>query len=200
MKGIIFDFAGVILKEGSVIKHQLMPIIGNVSEYDIMLERYNKLKIGKIEHDDFWMNIDNSTIHEKAFLESFELNHGMEAISDLRARYKLGLLSNFVSVWAWKLIRRFNLGAYFDEIAISGDVGMKKPDKEFYEYMFQKMKLPAEECYVVDDQKRNLKPAKKLGCTTIFFRTDRDEWFNKEIDFEADFTVDSLWHIKDIVR
>ncbi len=58
----------------------------------------------------------------------------------------------------------------FDEIVISGEVGLHKPGPEIFELTLSKIGLPASECVFVDDLRENIEGAEALGITGILHR------------------------------
>ena len=58
----------------------------------------------------------------------------------------------------------FNL---FDFIFESKEIGLRKPDQAFYDYVLEKVNIPPEKIIFLDDLGINLKPAKAMGMTTI---------------------------------
>ena len=58
----------------------------------------------------------------------------------------------------------FNL---FDFIFESKEIGLRKPDQAFYDYVLEKVDIPPEKIILLDDLGINLKPAKAMGMTTI---------------------------------
>lgn len=55
----------------------------------------------------------------------------------------------------------------FDVVVISGEVGMRKPDPEIFEFTLQELGLPARECAFVDDLLPNVRAASALGLVGI---------------------------------
>lgn len=55
----------------------------------------------------------------------------------------------------------------FDALVISGEVGMRKPDREIYEYALEAIALPAEQCVFIDDLMPNVQAAAALGMVAI---------------------------------
>ena len=55
----------------------------------------------------------------------------------------------------------------FDEIVLSGDLGIRKPDPRIYAEAVERAGVPPAQCIFVDDIGGNLKPARALGMTTI---------------------------------
>lgn len=62
----------------------------------------------------------------------------------------------------------FNL---FDEIIISGDVKLIKPEPEIYELFLQKIGKPADQCLFIDDSEPNIITAQKMGFDTVHFKS-----------------------------
>ena len=58
----------------------------------------------------------------------------------------------------------FNL---FDFIFESKEIGLRKPDQAFYDYVLDKVDTSPEKIIFLDDLGINLKPAKAMGITTI---------------------------------
>ncbi len=57
--------------------------------------------------------------------------------------------------------------ALFDEIIESSVVGVRKPERRFYEIACERLGVQPEECVFLDDLGINLKPAKAMGMRTI---------------------------------
>ena len=55
----------------------------------------------------------------------------------------------------------------FDFIFESKEIGLRKPDQAFYDYVLEKVNTSPEEIIFLDDLGINLKPAKAMGITTI---------------------------------
>ncbi len=59
----------------------------------------------------------------------------------------------------------------FDDIIISGEVKMIKPDPQIFRFMLDKFKLEAQACLFIDDSMANIKTANELGFATIHFQS-----------------------------
>ena len=55
----------------------------------------------------------------------------------------------------------------FDVIVESSRVGVRKPDRRFYEIACELLEIGPDEAVFLDDLGVNLKPARELGMTTI---------------------------------
>jgi putative hydrolase of the HAD superfamily len=55
----------------------------------------------------------------------------------------------------------------FDVVVESSQVGVRKPERRFYEIVLERLGVPAAEAVFLDDLGVNLKPAREMGMTTI---------------------------------
>lgn len=58
----------------------------------------------------------------------------------------------------------------FDELVISGEEGVRKPEQRIYDIALERMGLDAAELVFVDDLPGNLKPARAMGIATVVHR------------------------------
>ncbi|PIR04638.1 MAG: hypothetical protein COV57_03370 [Candidatus Liptonbacteria bacterium CG11_big_fil_rev_8_21_14_0_20_35_14] len=65
------------------------------------------------------------------------------------------------------------MSLYFDEVIISAEVGINKPDPKIYSLALDKIKSNPEESIFIDDLEKNLEPAKKLGIATILYENPK---------------------------
>ena len=113
-------------------------------------------------------------LYFKAYRKYYTLNKKLlEFAFRIRKRgYKIAILSD-----QWYLSKKAlaskNLYNGFDEIIISCDVGLRKPNPEVYRLILKKLKLKSKEVIFVDNQKWNITPAKKLGMKTILFKNNK---------------------------
>ena len=62
---------------------------------------------------------------------------------------------------------RTGWGDMFDAVVISGEVNMRKPERQIFEYTLRELRLDARECVFVDDHEQNVSAAAKLGLIGI---------------------------------
>ena len=72
-------------------------------------------------------------------------------LEKLKGKYKLAILSNGDSTSQHNKIKNVDIDEYFDEILVSGDIGIHKPDKEVFEYLANKLDVKCEQCLMVGD-------------------------------------------------
>lgn len=130
--------------------------LGNVSEEDLYkyFSKYEGIKFGAREikeQVDKYLRFDNELI---------------EIIKKLKNKgYKIALLSNGnSSFFERKIYTEYpEFKKLFDEIVISSDVKMLKPDSEIYLYTLEKINSKPEESIFIDDVKINVDGAVNVG-------------------------------------
>jgi 2-haloacid dehalogenase len=91
---------------------------------------------------------------------------------DLRLRgYPLYGLSNW-SAEKFHLVRReYEFFDWFEDIVISGEVSLVKPDPQIFVLLLEKIDRPAQACLLIDDTQANIDIARQLGFRTFYFRS-----------------------------
>ena len=75
---------------------------------------------------------------------------------------------------------------YFTDKIVSGEVHMRKPDKEMFTYTLKRLGCNPEQCVFIDNSVSNLLVAEELGIQTILFNRDGVEYDGRVVDnFEA---------------
>lgn len=89
-------------------------------------------------------------------------------------KYPIGVISNFNTTLKEKLNNFF--GPVFSDVLVSEELGVAKPNIEFYKRALDKIPYKAEEVlYIGDSIKLDLEPATKLGFKTLI--VDRDNFY-----------------------
>ena len=113
------------------------------------------------------------TFESEGFLQRmfdyFEHAHDMNALVHRAhgAGIKTALLSNS---WGNEYPRE-GWDDMFDAIVISGEVGMRKPEPQIFEYAVELLNLKLDECVFVDDMKVNTDAAVALGIPSVLHVT-----------------------------
>lgn len=94
----------------------------------------------------------------------------IEEIGTLRPKYKTALLSNAWDDLREMLINRWKIAYAFDELFISAEMRLAKPDPEIYKRVLAKLALPPEATVFVDDFIENIEAARQLGMHGIHFQ------------------------------
>jgi len=64
---------------------------------------------------------------------------------------------------------RFEFLAWFEEIVISGEVGVNKPDRRIFEHLMEHFDIEPRAALFIDDSSANVEAAKALGLSAIQF-------------------------------
>lgn len=87
--------------------------------------------------------------------------------------YKVYLLSNTNDIHIqaafdrWNKLSLIHADELFDKIYLSQEIGLRKPDKEVFEYVLQDISVDPEEVLFIDDSIQHLQTAETLGMNTF---------------------------------
>jgi HAD superfamily hydrolase (TIGR01509 family) len=106
--------------------------------------------------------------------------HSREVLTKLHNQYPMVLVSNFYGNIN-TVLREFGLAKYFKDVIESAAVGIRKPDARIFTLGVKSLGLKPEETIVVGDSfYKDIEPAGKLGCHTVWFKGKG--WTNKTYD------------------
>jgi putative hydrolase of the HAD superfamily len=92
-------------------------------------------------------------------------------IEAVRAVHRSGVPTGLISnSWGGTTYDLDLIGELFDEVVISGEVGLHKPEPEIFRMGAERIGVPPEECVFVDDLKENCAGAEAVGMTAILHR------------------------------
>ena len=204
IKWIVFDAMGVIFKEGDDVSNILIPFLKSKSSHideAIVKELYYKASLGNISSFEFWTNFNLANNYpeiEKEYINSnFELNPDFKEIAEiLKKKYFLAVLSNDVTEWSKCLRKRFRLNYLFKIAIISGDVGLRKPDKKIFKLLLERIKSDPKDCVFIDDKLVNVRSASEFGFKTILFVSKN---YTKN-DLEWEMVINSFKELPQILE
>ena len=193
IKAIIWDLEGVILYTNdadistSVARRLGVP----ASKVDEVFnsEINDAVDRGEFTHDEFWnrflqqLNLPREyKKHLEAFFHNDFLIDGkvVEDIREYRKNYRTGLLTNFSDAARPMLEGKWNVENAFDEMVVSCEIKMIKPEAGIYRYILGKLNCEAQEAIFIDDKPINVDGARAIGMHAFQF-TDRNS-MNQEID------------------
>lgn len=99
----------------------------------------------------------------------------------LKPKYKLGMLSNAGSDMLNELFEPWQ-ASLFDDVILSYQTGMVKPDPGIYELAANRLGVLAEECIFVDDIESFCDMANTVGMKAVFHK-DTDKTIRKIMEF-----------------
>jgi putative hydrolase of the HAD superfamily len=101
----------------------------------------------------------------RMFAASLPVPGMYETIRTLRAAgFSTALLSNS---WGCDEYPRADFPGLFDTVVLSGEVGMRKPEKEIFLHAAETLGLAPAECVFVDDMEANVAAARACGMTGL---------------------------------
>ena len=99
----------------------------------------------------------------------------------LRARYKLSVLSN-ADVSLRARLEADDLPALFDDIVVSAEVGLAKPEAAVFHLAVARLGLTPAECVFVDDWDKNVEAAREVGMQAVLYRVDRGDDLRSQLE------------------
>jgi putative hydrolase of the HAD superfamily len=101
----------------------------------------------------------------------------LEVLQTLKAEgYKLALLSNGDSFSQHNKIRKVGIEELFDEVVVSGDIGIDKPDRKIFDILTKRLGVRNEECMMVGDVfSSDILGAYNAGVLPVWIVTDPEK-------------------------
>ena len=94
----------------------------------------------------------------------------VEILYQLKAAgYALYGLTNWSAEKFHLVKHKYEVFNIFEDIVVSGEVKLIKPDPTIFRLLLQRIHRQAEECLLVDDSEQNIVIARKMGFTTHHF-------------------------------
>ena len=141
-------------------------------------EMGKKAALGQANAEDVWewVRLQFELSHEEGELLIRDFWQGddldMELVGyirGLRAQFRTGLISN-----AWLELREqledvWHIDDAFDDLVISAEVGLAKPDPAIYRLALDRLGVQAERSIFVDDFESNIAAASEMGMRAVLF-------------------------------
>ena len=109
-----------------------------------------------------------------------ETRKSREVLLSLKKQYPMVLVSNFYGNIA-TVLKEFKLDGIFDTIIESAVVGVRKPDPQIFTLGVEALGMQPDEVVVVgDSMDKDIIPASKAGCHTVWFKGEG--WTNDPVD------------------
>ena len=189
IKAIIFDLGGVVIDlDFSNFYNKIIsqsPI--NKPQTPIMLEFFRQSDIyhqGKMTNAEFYQLecdlLQVCALDQVDFYNAFNsiisgFNHQVvELIKKIRDKneFKLIALSNINSShWDYLLSKNWGFIEHFDELLLSHEIHLIKPQPKIFELVIQKASCKPEEIVFIDDGLNNIRSAQDFGIIGIKFTT-----------------------------
>lgn len=194
---LLFDVDGTLLdfdraeEEGieGLLNHYQVPVTQeNKEKYHVLNKKYwEMLERGEITRDrllgqrfeeffgTFGIQVDGDatdSLYRRYLNNSAVLIDGaMELLRSLKESHKLYIITNGVAATQYNRLAKSGLDSYFDGIFISEEAGSQKPQKEFFEYCFEKMgRRDVENMLVIGDSlTSDIRGGNNAGIDTLWY-------------------------------
>lgn len=196
IKNIIFDFGGVIVDLNKQATIDAFLSLGfDASSYirDYVQEGpFAQLELGEKSREDFCADISGLAMHplmEKDICDAWNRMlvgipvRRLRAIRMLRAKYRVFLLSNTNEVhWEYACKALFpyhgwQVSDYFEQVYLSYDLHLMKPDEAFFRFVLEQENLCPGETLFIDDSAANCAAARAMGIQ-VFHSKRADDWLS----------------------
>ena len=175
-KAIVFDCFGVLHIDSKQSIMELAPA-GKLQEIDDLFKSNDYGFFGKQDYTSRLAELLGRSEDEvlEYIRHEHTLNHELVSFirEHIRPHYRVGLLSNIGREWIDDFFSRHQLHDLFDEVVLSGEEGMVKPNPEIYQLMLARLGVDAWQSIMIDDNTSNCVGAEQVGMSAIQFTTNR---------------------------
>jgi putative hydrolase of the HAD superfamily len=172
IKAVIFDCFGVLYTDS---KQSLLDVVAPDRRQELYdLFRANNYGLyGRTAYLEQVADIVGKSVEEVSDYIAHEhhLNRTLVTyISEqLKGKYKIGMLSNIGREWIDSFFSEHELHELFDEVVLSGEEGIVKPNPEIFELAAERLGVAPAECLMIDDIAENCDGAIQAGMAGIQF-------------------------------
>lgn len=178
VQAVIFDIGGVLLTLGT--DEYLRAIADTLNTPDVF-ELYrtyaHALDRGEISETELWQRLAGRPIAEDAFDAAFAeyfrpIPQMLHLARQLRQRgVRTAILSNTVPSHV-RVMRGMGFLDDFHPVAMSCEIGHRKPEPEALQYVLDRLGLPPAAVGYIDDVAENIAIGKRLGVKTLLHDGD----------------------------
>jgi putative hydrolase of the HAD superfamily len=168
--------------------------LGNITKETLRSERFSRtfLQLGidpekvPVQFEDDYVRITPTKTNLFAGTE--------RVLGYLQQKYQLHIISNGFKESTLMKMSVCNLNPYFENVIISEDVGINKPDKRIFEYALSKANASKEESIMIGDSlEADVRGALDFGIKAIYFNPLKAEK-PEDIDWEIHQLEELLHH------
>jgi epoxide hydrolase-like predicted phosphatase len=185
LKAVIFDF-GVVLVRTEVRsgrqkwEARLGLPEGGLAQAIYWSEASFRACLGQVPEESVWQHVaatfglDAKQLDElkRDFWSDERLDVELvEFLRQLRPRFKTAILSNAWSGARAAFVQVFGLDRAVDEMIISSEEGVGKPEPRIYHIATERLGVPPDEAVFVDDLAENVEGARAVGMKGIQFKS-----------------------------
>ncbi|MBO4873870.1 MAG: HAD family phosphatase [Bacteroidales bacterium] len=198
IRNLIFDLGNVILNIDTKLSEIAFAKYG-MNDFEKLYtlasqnELFDRLEVGSITENEFYdefrkvtgCKLDNQILEQcwNALIMDFPAAR-IEMLKRLKkeGKYRTFILSNTNIIhyrFYTALLKRTyginGLDSLVEHAYFSHEIGLKKPNRDIFDYVVAKSHIKPEESIFIDDNEANIKAANALGFNTIFLKDNNME-------------------------
>ncbi len=172
IKAIIFDCFGVLVTSARVVLKKDYPQYKN--QIDDLNHQADYGLISRHQFDEQLSNLIGITpdqVESNYWQKSVRDDDTINWLRQLKksGTYKIGMLSNVGRGFMDSFFTPLEQREMFDEVILSSDVDLAKPEIAIFELMADRLGVEPNECIMIDDTALNVEAAKNAGMQGIWF-------------------------------
>ncbi len=188
IRAVFWDLGGVLVRTEDHSTRENLAIRLGMSRTELenlvfASDSGNRAQLGEIDAKQHWQNlgsnlglsIEEMVVFQRDFWGGDRLDTALiEYIRALHTRYKIGLISNAFSDLRQIITNVWNIEDTFDDMTISSEVGIMKPDPRIFQMALERLDVQPQESIFIDDFPHNVDGARNINMHAIHFQT-RDQ-------------------------
>jgi epoxide hydrolase-like predicted phosphatase len=181
IRAVIFDLGGVLVRTSDFKPRQRL-----AQEFGMTLDKLMDLvfdheagrraQLGEVTYEEHWEYIrqvlklsplELAAVQKVFWKKDFVDKELVVTLRGLRKTHRTALLSNAFTDLRQVVTEREKFADAFDEMIISSEVHLMKPDPAIYELAAERLKVAPQQAVFVDDVSRNVVGAESVGMVGI---------------------------------
>ncbi|MGG2089278.1 YjjG family noncanonical pyrimidine nucleotidase [Priestia aryabhattai] len=160
------------------------------TRFSILCKEYGIEKDGQLLEAEYRTYLNNG--HQL-------IDGAIEVIKNLSCHYELYVVTNGVSATQYKRLQDSGLSPYFKEVFVSEDTGFQKPMKEYFDYVFSRIKeLSVHETLIVGDSlSADIQGGELAGIDTCWFNPQENK---NDTKWNSTYEIRRLQELYDLLN
>ena len=173
---LVFDFFGVICSE--VAPYWLARYFSPAEAVRIKQDLVAQADEGTVSQDQLFRLLGELTGLSKEqvrdeWLQYVKIDKQVVAlVESLAEDVRLALLTNAPAPFVRSILDEHGLPRLFEEVVVSSEEGVAKPDPRIYQVLLDRLGVPAGDAIMIDDNLLNVEGAKAVNMQGIHFSTN----------------------------
>ncbi len=144
--------------------------------------------------------VDYSPLEASLLFRNFLAHNGIllegaDVFLESIKEYPKSLVTNGIAMIQRERLKDTGIEKYFENIFISSEIGYHKPEKELFDYIFEKLGKGKDECIMIGDSEHSdIMGAVNAGMESIYIS------FKGEKSSLATYSVSSYRELEDLIR